>query len=64
MSKRDIDLQRVPKALNAGARVAINRGLPVGNQTLSEIQARELGLAAELRKGTARVRVFRNTSLT
>ena len=60
MAKRDIDIQRVPKALNAGARAAVNRGLPVGNQTLSEIQARELGLAAELRKGTARVRVFKN----
>ena len=60
MSKREIDLQRVPKALNAGARAAVNRGLPLGNQTLSEIQARELGLAAELRKGTARVRVFKD----
>ena len=62
MGKRDINLQRVPKALNAGARAAVNRGLPVGNQTLSEIQARALGLSADLRKGTAHVRVFKDVT--
>jgi len=56
--KRDIDLQKIPASLEAGAKQAVNKGLPFHNRTLNEIEAKDLRIYEELRKGTARVKVF------
>ncbi len=57
--KRDITLQRMPEMLSDAAKAKVNRGMPFGNRTLSEMEARELGLAGDLRRGAVAMRVFR-----
>lgn len=58
--KRDIDLQKIPAALDAMAKQSVNKGLPFNNRTLNEIEAKDLRIYEDLRKGTARVRIFKD----
>ncbi len=57
--RREIELAKIPYTLEGIARGSVNRGLPIGNKTLSEIQARELGLSAELRRGAVKVKYYK-----
>lgn len=56
--KRDIELQKIPASLEAGAKKAVNKGLPFNNRTLNEIEGRDMRIYENLRKGTARVKVW------
>ena len=58
--KRDIQLQKIPASLDAGAKQAVNKGLPFHNRTLNEIEAKDLRIYEGLRKGTAKVRIFKD----
>ena len=58
--KRDIDLQKIPAALDAMAKQSVNKGLPFNNRTLNEIEAKDMRIYEGLRKGTARVRIFKD----
>ena len=58
--KRDIDLQKIPAALDAMAKQSVNKGLPFNNRTLNEIEAKDMRIYKGLRKGTARVRIFKD----
>ncbi|MDD5486105.1 MAG: hypothetical protein PHW65_00925 [Dehalococcoidales bacterium] len=56
--KRDIDIQKIPAALDASAKQAVNKGLPFGNRTLNEIEAKDMRIYEDLRKGTAHVKIY------
>jgi hypothetical protein len=58
--KRDIDLQRIPTAIGETAKSSVNKGLPIDNKTLSEIEEKDTKLYESLRKGTAKLRIFRD----
>jgi hypothetical protein len=56
--KRDIDLLNIPKAMEVMARQSVNSGLPFNNKTLGDIEAKDKRIYEDLRKGTAKVRIF------
>ncbi len=57
--RREIELVNIANTLGNLARASVNRGLPIGNKSLSEIQARELGLSADLRRGAVKVKYYK-----
>jgi hypothetical protein len=56
--KRDIDIQKILASLDSLARNSVNKGLPFNNRTLGEMEAKDLRIHEDLRKGTAKVKVF------
>lgn len=58
--KRDIDLLNIPKAMEVSAQQAVNKGLPLGTTTLKGLEAKDKRLYEDLRKGTARVHIFKD----
>ncbi len=58
--KRDIDIEKIPQAIGEIAKKAVNKGLPLDNRTLREIEETDAKLYESLRKGTAKVRIFKD----
>lgn len=58
--RRDIDLLNIPKALEVMAQQSVNNGLPLSNKTLSGIEAKDKRIYEDIRKGTARVHIFKD----
>lgn len=59
--RRDIDLLNIPKAMEVMAQQSVNNGLPLNNKTLNGIEAKDRRIYEELRKGTPRVHIFKDT---
>ena len=58
--KRDIDLLNIKKALEVSAQQSVNKNLPFQSRTLGELEAKDIRIYECIRKGTARVRIFKN----
>ena len=58
--KRDIDLLNIKKALEVSAQQSVNKNLPFQSRTLGELEAKDIRICEGIRKGTARLRIFKN----
>ncbi len=60
MSKRDIELNKLPHVLKKSAVYSVNKGMPFNNETLYELGTRDLEIVKGLRLGKYTVRIFKD----